>query len=155
MNPMDPTREFLDATMPRYTAAETAIHNGDPNARIAMWSRTEPLTLFGAARTARGWADVASVFDWLADSMSNCTSYRNEVLAAEASGDLAYTVAIEHSSASIDGTPHQYALRVTTVFRREGGDWKIVHRHGDRLQPNGQLAPAVGQVHKTELAANG
>jgi ketosteroid isomerase-like protein len=24
-------------------------------------------------------------------------------------------------------------LRVTTVFRREDGDWKIVHRHGDPL----------------------
>jgi ketosteroid isomerase-like protein len=27
--------------------------------------------------------------------------------------------------------PSAYALRVTTVFRREAGEWKVVHRHGD------------------------
>jgi ketosteroid isomerase-like protein len=28
-------------------------------------------------------------------------------------------------------TPAAYALRVTTIFRRENGEWKVVHRHGD------------------------
>jgi hypothetical protein len=45
-----------------------------------------------------------------------------------ASGDLAYTVAFEHATASVNRAPPQpYILRVTTVFRREHGDWKIVH----------------------------
>jgi ketosteroid isomerase-like protein len=26
-----------------------------------------------------------------------------------------------------------YTLRVTHAYRREDGDWKIVHRHGDGL----------------------
>jgi ketosteroid isomerase-like protein len=26
------------------------------------------------------------------------------------------------------------ALRVTHVYRRENGEWKIVHRHGDGLE---------------------
>jgi ketosteroid isomerase-like protein len=24
-------------------------------------------------------------------------------------------------------------LRVTQVYRREGGEWKVVHRHGDTV----------------------
>jgi hypothetical protein len=39
----------------------------------------------------------------LGASFSNCTAYENEVLAAGASGDLAYTVAFEHTIVSING----------------------------------------------------
>jgi hypothetical protein len=49
-------------------------------------------------------------------------------------GDLAYTVELEHTSVSIDGVPVEpYTLRVTQVYRREDGEWKVVHRHGDQL----------------------
>jgi ketosteroid isomerase-like protein len=35
---------------------------------------------------------------------------------------------------SINGAePQPYVLRVTTIFRREDGEWKVVHRHGDAL----------------------
>jgi ketosteroid isomerase-like protein len=130
---MTDTEEFLAATMPRYLAAERAIHEGDAGPRTAMWSRKEPVTLFGAAVTEHGWAEVGPVFDWLASSFSDCSSYRNEVIAAGASGDLAYLVALEHTDTSVNGERHAYTLRVTTVFRREEGEWKVVHRHGDRL----------------------
>jgi ketosteroid isomerase-like protein len=29
--------------------------------------------------------------------------------------------------------PESYTLRVTTVFRREDGEWRVAHRHGDSL----------------------
>ena len=36
--------------------------------------------------------------------------------------------------ASVAGAvPEAYDLRVTTVFRRENGKWKIVHRHADPM----------------------
>ena len=39
-------------------------------------------------------------------------------------------MAFEYATASVNGAPPQpYILRVTTVFRREHADWKIVHRH--------------------------
>jgi ketosteroid isomerase-like protein len=85
--------------------------------------------------SGRGWDELSATFSWLGTTFSNCTSYENEVIAAGASGDLAYIVAIEHTSASIDGTPRTYDLRATTVFRRENGQWKIVHRHADAVEP--------------------
>jgi ketosteroid isomerase-like protein len=131
---MTETDEFLATMRPRINEAEVALHNGDVGLRSAMWSRTEPLTLYGAAMSGRGWGEIAPIFKALGRQFSNCLSYRNEIIAAGASGDLAYTVAMEHTTASIDGAkPTPYVLRVTTIFRREDGEWKVVHRHADAL----------------------
>jgi ketosteroid isomerase-like protein len=128
------TQQFLAAMRPQITEAETALHNGDPGPRIAMWSRAEPLTLFGAAVSGSGWDQIGPIFGSLGEQFSDCRSYENQIIAAEASGDLAYTVALEHTTASINGAePQPYVLRVTTIFRREAGEWKVIHRHGDAL----------------------
>lgn len=65
------------------------------------------------------------------------TSRRCELLgllAVGASGDLAYMVAFEHTTVSVNGSPSlPYTLRATTVFRREDREWKVVHRHADPM----------------------
>jgi ketosteroid isomerase-like protein len=81
---------------------------------------------------------VRGVFRWLATRFSNGTDYRFELVAAGASGDLAYTLGYERFSFSMDGGPvAPITLRVTHVYRREDGEWKIVHRHAD-VPPTGQ-----------------
>jgi ketosteroid isomerase-like protein len=136
--------DFLTQTLPRQRTAEEAIHNGDPAPRLAMWSTQDPVTLFGAATSKSGSDEVRRFFRELASRFSNCTAYRFELVAAGASGDLAYTVGYEHSSVSIDGVPvAPYTLRVTHLYRREDGEWKIVHRHGDPPPVDPALAGAV------------
>ena len=71
---------------------------------------------------------------WAASRFSNCISYDFELVAAGVSGDLAYTVGYERSLRSQDGGPVEAnTLRVTHVYRRENGEWKIIHRHGDLM----------------------
>jgi ketosteroid isomerase-like protein len=126
--------DFLAQTMPRQVEAEKAMHNGDAGPRLAMWSHGDPVTLFGAWVSKNGWKEVGRTFPWLASRMADCRSYEVELVAAGASGDLAYTVAYEHTTASVEGRPPEaYTLRVTHVYRREDGDWRVVHRHGDRV----------------------
>jgi ketosteroid isomerase-like protein len=64
---------------------------------------------------------------------SRCTSYEFELQAYDVIGDMAYTVGLEHTSASIHGQPRSYRLRATQVYRREGGEWKVAHRHADTV----------------------
>ena len=51
------------------------------------------------------------------------------------SDELACIVELEEWKAKVggreDATP--FTLRVTTVFRAEGGGWKVVHRHADPI----------------------
>ena len=129
---MGEVEEFLAATLPQLEEADTALHSGNPGLRSAMWSHQDPVTLFGAAVTKNGWAEIGPTFEWLASNFSNCESFEYEVVAAGVSGDLAYIVGIEHTTASVGGAPSvPYSLRVTTILRREDGEWKVVHRHGD------------------------
>lgn len=105
------------------------------------------MTLFGAALQGSGWPKISAIFDLVASRFSNCTSWEYEVIAADASGDLAYIVGIEHTTASVDGaTPEPYALRVTNILRRERGEWKVVHRHADPMPDSTATSRQVGRL---------
>lgn len=114
--------------------AEIAVHQGDASARRAIWSRHEPVTVLGAMRNAVGRTQLDELFSVLEGMFSGCTSYVHDVVSAEVMGDMAYTVGFEHTRAIVNGEPRSYTLRVTQIYRREGGEWKVVHRHGDALQ---------------------
>jgi len=47
---------------------------------------------------------------------------------------MAVLVAIERQHGEVGGMPDQdWSLRVTLVFRHEGSEWRLVHRHADPL----------------------
>ena len=52
--------------------------------------------------------------------------------------DLGFIVEIERSRAKVGGSQDfaPVALRATTIFRREDGAWKIMHRHADPITTN-------------------
>jgi ketosteroid isomerase-like protein len=143
--------EFLAAVVPPLTAADTAIHNGDAGPRIALWSRKDPVTLFGALQTKTGWRDIAPIFEMLASRFSSCESFEYEVIAAGVSGDLAYIAGVEHTTAAVgDAAPQPYALRVTTVFRRENGEWRVVHRHADPVPSSESTHAQLGRLSEAQ-----
>src|SRR5215203_2612084 len=118
--PMSELDDFLTPTLARQLEAEQALCNGDPEPRLAMWSTQDPVTVLGAMKDTIGSEEVRQLFRWLATRFSNLTDYRFELVAAGASGDLAYTVGYEHVSFSMDGVPVEpFTLRVTHVYRRE------------------------------------
>jgi ketosteroid isomerase-like protein len=68
-----------------------------------------------------------------------------QVFQTYASGDLVVLVAIERQHGEVGGLPDQdWSLRVTLVFRREGSEWRLVHRHAD---------PLVHGISQEQLAA--
>jgi ketosteroid isomerase-like protein len=131
--------DFVAWTQTRLRDAETALHNGDPGPRLAIWSTQEPVSLLGAARSAVGQEAVRDLFHSLGDTFSNCTSYVYEIVAAHVVGEMAFTAGSERTQASINGEPRRYVLRATQVYRREDGDWKVAHRHADTAPDSEEL----------------
>jgi ketosteroid isomerase-like protein len=127
-------RTFLDEWSPVQVDTGRAMHSGDPTSWIEAWSHREPVSVFGAGVRGRsGWDDVLRTINWVADQFGECRAYEYELITADVHGDLAYTCGFERYTATRpNGELFENELRVTQIYRRENGTWKIVHRHGDR-----------------------
>ncbi|WP_051791471.1 YybH family protein [Amycolatopsis jejuensis] len=66
---------------------------------------------------------------------------RYENLRSGHSGDLGYAVGVEHGRVTGTGAaaPTEFHVRVTHLFRRTDGTWKMIHRHADT---NAERMPA-------------
>ena len=130
---MSEVEDFLSQMLPRFIRAADAMHNGDPAPFVELWSRRDPVTLLGAAKSMpTGWVSVTEGQKSVASQFSDGTPLDFELIAADVNGDLAYTVGYERSSVSVHGSPATPVfLRATQIYRREDGDWKLVHRHAD------------------------
>jgi hypothetical protein len=132
---MTATDMFLEWLRTQHRQAGFALHNGDAGPKLALWSRDEPMTLFGAIWFEAVDADEArAALARLAEKFSDCTEYSEHLIAYGVSGDMAYTVGHERASMRVDGEPRVHHLRVTQVYRCEGDAWRVVHRHADDVR---------------------
>jgi ketosteroid isomerase-like protein len=133
------------AFLPQFEAGLTRFINGDP----ALWkqnaSRRDDVTIMGAwGAYEKGWNEASARYDWAAARFKETGAKVNvEYLSSGVSGDLAYTVTIERSEVRLADQSAQAAmpLRVTHIFRKEDGVWKLAHRHADPLI--GKTPPAA------------
>lgn len=126
--------EFRAALAARFTA-DRALLNGDASPTLQLFSHRDDATLLGAAGGCTvGGTEAAERLRWVASqSRGGTTAY--EHLAIGVTDDMAYTVSIQRGDQLFAGadTSMQSALRVTEIYRREEGVWKLVHRHADPL----------------------
>src|SRR5438067_10355476 len=126
----------LDAVIERHHAALGEIINGNPDGYKAVYSHEDDVTLanpFGPP--ARGWSQVSETLDRAAGNYQSGELASFETVAKLVTPALAYTMELERFTATLVGRdePHPVTLRVTAVFRPEGGTWKLVHRHADPI----------------------
>jgi uncharacterized protein (TIGR02246 family) len=136
-------QEFRATMLARQTAAEQAFVHNDVGPRMELWSRRDPVTLYGAnGESASGRDTLAEIFRQVASRFSDVRDFRFDVDVVEVVGDMAYTLGFESFTGSIDGRPAApVEVRVTHIYRREDGAWRIAHRHGNSRDVDPPAAP--------------
>ena len=147
----------MSAHSPSFAAAIKKLHaamadvaNGDTAAIKALYSHSDDATSFyGWGGYEKGWDAVATRWGWAGQQFKGgSVSYRNVTTAI--ADTLAFTTDIESFKVKVAGMdqPTEWSNRVTHIFRLEGGEWRLLHRHANRLEqqyePSTRLQPARG-----------
>jgi ketosteroid isomerase-like protein len=130
------TNEDFDEVVEQYHQAAGEFVKGNNESYKALWSHGEDVTVANPFFPAtRGWKDVEDRMDRAAARWSEGEVVGFENIIKYVSGDLGYILEIERFRAKIGDSPEAgpVALRVTSILRREEGNWKIVHRHADPI----------------------
>lgn len=125
-------------------AAHSALMAGDVDTYLAKLTLADDFTLMspfggtvGRGPHTRDRLDaIGKVF--------RKGSMRQEIVETYAVADMVVLAVIEHNHGEVGGLPAQdWPLRVTLVYRRDEGEWKLVHRHADPLVKGITLAQSA------------
>jgi ketosteroid isomerase-like protein len=125
--------EFMEHQRPRVAAA---FVNGDPGPLREISATADPATFYGpGGGIEHGSAHVLAGNDKAAKQFQRGGTTELEVFHNGHDGQLAYWTGLQHAVVRLEGKaePVPMTLRVTEIFRRESGAWKLMHRHADPL----------------------
>ncbi len=114
--------------------AQVQLQKGDAASYKRLWSDEGDVTISGGfgGTIEKGWDAVSKRLDWAATQFANGTNSIERIVVV-AEGNIGYLIQVEHIKFNVRSTGMAAGrdYRVTMIFRRERGRWKIVHRHAD------------------------
>jgi ketosteroid isomerase-like protein len=123
----------------QFYAALNKMVNGSSQSLSEIWSHnSEVTTLHPIGGRQVGWKDVWATWDQTAQVASEGQVELQDQF-IRVVGDLAYEIGVEKAGFRIAGQKVTDKVRVTNIYQKEGGTWKIVHHHSD-------LSPAMVEI---------
>jgi ketosteroid isomerase-like protein len=126
----------FDSAVQAYREALDAFLKGDPSPVTALFSRADDVTLANPLGPPHiGPAEVDKAIEAAAAQLSDGAITTIDEVARYSTADLGYVVQLERAAARLPGSDvlSPLALRVTMIFRHEGDEWRVVHRHADPI----------------------
>lgn len=120
----------LEEVVAQNQAALGAMLSGDCSGYVVLLSDQDDVTWgnpFGPFAVGR--QNVEATLAAAAARMQGGSVSEADTIATYRSDDLAVVVQVERGEAPAGAVE----LRVTSVYRSEAGDWKLVHRHADPI----------------------
>ena len=124
--------------MERRKAAADAYVSGDAEPLGRMVAESLPASFFHPmGDVVQGAQAVAARYQQDAGAFAAGSANELQILQSGAAGDIGYWTGFQVAEARFKGRAEPVAmkLRITEIFRRENGGWKLVHRHADVPKP--------------------
>jgi ketosteroid isomerase-like protein len=106
---------------------------GNPKPFLELWSRAGDVSLMGGVGGHQVGIDNVTELLTAAAKTLNYETWTAENLATGFTDTLGFTVELERLTRHVDGELEEMRLRATSIYRREDGAWRVIHRHGDSL----------------------
>jgi ketosteroid isomerase-like protein len=131
------TVDDFDEVVEQYHLALNEFLKDIPQPVKSFFSHRDDVTLANplVGLPARGWERVAATLEHASSQFRDGENVGFETVAKYVTPELAYVLSIERDKVKVGGSEDTApsALRVTMIFRPEGGTWKEVHRHADPI----------------------
>jgi len=127
---MSAEEEIRKASKQFYSALNKMV-NGNTDPMGEIWLHEETSTAMhpiGGRDT--GWNAVKQSFEQVAGLASDGNVELKDQL-IHAAGELAYEIGIEAGHATLAGQKVSFNHRVTNIYQRKNGTWKMIHHHAD------------------------
>lgn len=126
----------LEAVIAQSHEALRQILNGDPSGYAALFADREDITLgnpFGPF--GQGRAEVLKTLNNAATKYTDGTVIAVDRIAVYGDDKFICLVEIEHDRAKLGTSTEfaEFAARVTSLYEKIDGRWKLVHRHADPI----------------------
>ncbi len=131
MNPND-----FDQFMTQREEASNAFVNGEFEPLRKISTEMSPATIFGPKGDCIQGADKVNSANASGAKLFRPGSKNNfDIMHHAADENIAYWAGIQRMVVQMHGQERGIPmnLRVTEIFRREQGHWKLIHRHADKL----------------------
>ncbi|MCB1953482.1 YybH family protein [Denitromonas sp.] len=131
---MSAKEDVLKASQQFYAALNSML-NGDAAALADIWSHSAAVTtMHPVGGRQLGWDSVWASWAQVAQICTGGEVRLGEQI-IEVAGDAAYELGVEQGTFELAGEQVSIEHRVTNIYRREGGGWKVVHHHTDISTP--------------------
>lgn len=115
----------------QFYAALNRMANGDASLLADIWLQGADVTaLHPIGGRQVGWDAVRASFEQFAQLASGGKIELKDQI-VHAAGDVAYEVGVENGHVMLSGKNVTIDHRVTNIYRRQAGGWKMVHHHTD------------------------
>jgi ketosteroid isomerase-like protein len=125
------TEDEVRKASEQFYAALNRMANGDARPLADIWSQgADVTTMHPIGGREVGWDKVRASFAQVAEIASEGRIRLDDQL-IRVIGDVAYELGSERGQAKFAGQQVSLDHRVTNIYRREAGNWKLVHHHTD------------------------